>query len=565
MKKVVVAWALGLCSLASAQTISDSTKTTKGRLYGSFETNAQWYLNDKGRELDHPEDPVRSNSYVLLNYQYGRFTAGIQAEAYEANALLNYNPEFKGTNLGLYFARYESDKLTFNVGHFYEQFGSGMILRAWEDRALGINTALRGARIVYRPSNHTQFTALYGQQRSGFDVSDGQLFGADAKWDIGSQFNWMETSLDLGLSYVGRQEDLPKEITAYDELTHAVSARVNWAQGEWYGGLEVSTKSKDGVLNAQNQLVPHLGKSGNAVLFNLGYMNNGLGIDATWRRVENMLFLSERVPTAASDGVSTNLNYNDKIIGFVPSLTKQHHSNLANIYVFQSQNRVEFNDPTIMKAGETGGQIDLYYQFQPGTSWGGKYGTYVAMNFSSWYNLPGQYRLAPMDYDTEFLGVGEKYFSDLNVEVKKKFNETWHGAMYYVTQDYNKRWMEGGSRVKTHIVDAEVTYNFTPERSLRIEAEHMWADADKKNWAGATVEFTLNQHLSFYFWDIYNYGNDAENMQTHYYNVGGAYRKGASRLGLNYGRQRGGLVCVGGVCRYVPESTGLSLSFSTAF
>lgn len=565
MKNLCAALALVVGGFAYAQS-GDSTSTkTKGRLFGSFESSSQWYLNDKGRDLGQPEDPVRSNSYLLLNYQHGKFTAGVQVEAYEANALLNFNPEYKGTNLGLYFARYETEKLTVNIGHFYEQFGSGMILRAWEDRNLGINTALRGARVNYKPTSTTEITALYGQQRSGFDVSDGHLFGGDFKWDIGTQFGFETTSLDFGLSYVGRQEDLAAEVTAYDEVTHAVSSRLNWMAGAFYGGLEYSRKSKDGLLNAQNQLVQNLAKPGDAWLFNIGFMGNGVGVDATLRRVENMLFLSERVPTPAGDGVSTNLNFNDKIIGFVPSLTKQHHSNLANIYVFQSQNRVEFNDPTIMKSGETGGQFDIYYKIPQGTALGGKYGTYVAANISSWYNLPGTYRLAPMEYDTDFFGVGEKYFSDYNLEVRKTFNSTWHGAFYYVTQDYNKRWIEGGSRVKTHILDAEVTYNFTPESSLRLEAEHMWADADRKNWAGLTLEYTLNSNWSFYFWDIYNYGNDDESMQTHYYNVGGAYRKGASRIAMNYGRQRGGLVCVGGVCRFVPESTGLSLTLSTAF
>ena len=68
-----------------------------------------------------------------------------------------------------------------------------------------------------------------------------------------------------------------------------------------------------------------------------------------------------------------------------------------------------------------------------------------------------------------------------------------------------------------------------------------------------------------YVTDIYNYGNDEEDMQIHYYNVGGSFTKGATRIALNYGRQRGGLVCVGGVCRFVPENTGLTLNLNTTF
>jgi hypothetical protein len=73
--------------------------------------------------------------------------------------------------------------------------------------------------------------------------------------------------------------------------------------------------------------------------------------------------------------------------------------------------------------------------------------------------------------------------------------------------------------------------------------------------------------------DMYNYGFD-HNTHTiseidlfdiHFYNFGTAYKKGSTRIAINYGRQRGGLVCAGGVCRFVPPSTGLGLQITTSF
>ena len=94
----------------------------------------------------------------------------------------------------------------------------------------------------------------------------------------------------------------------------------------------------------------------------------------------------------------------------------------------------------------------------------------------------------------------------------------------------------------------------------------MWADADFKNWMGGSAEYNFNDKFSIYAIDLVNYGNlDDEENKKHFLTVGGAYRKGATRVSLGYGKQRGGLVCVGGVCRFVPESTGISLSFNTAF
>jgi hypothetical protein len=112
---------------------------------------------------------------------------------------------------------------------------------------------------------------------------------------------------------------------------------------------------------------------------------------------------------------------------------------------------------------------------------------------------------------------------------------------------------------------ADATYKFNTSKSIRVQAEHMWADADKKNWASGTMEFNLNSKFSMFLTDMYNYGNSDPEKRYHYYNFGGSFRKNATRIALNYGRQRGGLVCVGGVCRFVPESSGLSLSLNTTF
>ncbi len=553
----------------SAQENDSIEKKDYGKVFGGLESNSQWYLNDKERGRAHPEDPIRSNNYLLVNYQIGRFTAGVQVESYEPNALLNYNPGFKGTDLGTYYATYKSNKLEATAGYFYEQFGSGLLLRAWEDRALGINTALRGGRVIFRPTDNVRLTALYGRQRSGFDVSHGDIYGFDSDFNLSSLFKFQSSDLSVGASYVGRYEKIDMPNPPVDELTNAFAGRVNFIHDAFYISGEYNYKQKDVLLDALNALNYDFVKPGSAVLLNMGYSKEGLGIDATLRRMENMGFLSERTPTPTKvvldTGPASSLNYNDKIINFAPALTKQHHSNLANIYVYQAQSRVSYSDPTRMIAGETGGQIDVFYDFAKETALGGKYGTKVSVNLSSWYNLPGEYRLNPAEYDTNFFGVGTKYFSDYNVEIKKQLSEKWHTSFEYINQYYNKEWLQGGELVKTNIVTADATYNFSPSKSIRVEGEHMWADADFKNWAGATVELNLNDKYSFYVWDIMNYGNDNKDNRIHYYNVGGAYRIGATRVALNYGRQRGGLVCVGGVCRFVPESTGLSMQISTAF
>jgi hypothetical protein len=128
--------------------------------------------------------------------------------------------------------------------------------------------------------------------------------------------------------------------------------------------------------------------------------------------------------------------------------------------------------------------------------------------------------------------------------------------------------------IKTNIIFAETTIKFQKTKAFTFGLEHMWADNDRKNWAALSAEYNHNANWSVFATDMYNYGYDAnENLishdvdafKIHFYNIGSAYKKGSTRVALGYGRQRGGLVCAGGVCRFVPPSTGVSLSISTIF
>ena len=535
----------------------------KGKFFGSFESNSAYYLDDNRLGNFEQSNRFRSNNYLTTNYSFKKFSAGVQIEGYEKNALLNFNKKYDGTKLGIFYVDYKSKKIEVTLGYFYEQFGSGLALRTWEDRQLGVNNAIRGVRIIASPTESITIKALYGQQRSGFEVSDGKIFGLDLDLDLSKILRFKSTLFSVGYSLVGRDEKIIIPNPAFKSLTTINSFRFNVSENAFYLSGEYNLKSKDAIiksLSVSNDFV----KSGNATLLNFGYTKKHFGFDANLRRIENYSFLSERIPEVI-DLTSTSLNFNDMILNYVPALTKQHHSSLANIYVYQAQNRVDFIDGKVMKAGETGGQIDFFYNFKKGTNLGGKFGTKFSINLSSWYNLPGVFNFFPADYKVDFLGRGTKYFSDYNIEIRKKFSEKFHANLNYINQSYNKTWIEGGDLVRANIASFEGSLMLSDKQSMRFEAEHLWTAQDNKNWAGGTIEYNINKKYSCYFLDIYNYGNADSKKQIHYFNFGGAYRNKATRIALNYGRQRGGLVCVGGVCRFVPESAGVNLSMNTSF
>jgi hypothetical protein len=574
MKKYVLL--LAICSSISIYSQS-STKAekTKGRLFGGLESNSQWYLNDVEREINHPDQPIRSNNYLLINYNYGKWTAGIQGESYAPKSLLNFNPKYEKTNLSTYYLNYKSDKIDVTAGYFYEQFGSGLLLRSWEDRSLGINNSIRGGKIVLRPTENLSLTGLYGNQRTGFDVGKGIIYGFNSDINLSRIFEMEKSDISVGFSYVGREEKTTMENPNFKELTNSFSGRFNFSHQAFYFNSEYNYKSEDAILypiTISNTFV----KPGSALLTNFGYTKKGVGLDVTLRRIENMNFLSERNPEVFSPE-QTSLAFNDRMMNFVPSLTKQHHSNLANIYVFQAQKSVSIvSDNGIAKAGEIGGQIDFFYEFKKGSSLGGKYGTKIAVNASNWFNLKGDYTLFPPDYNTDFFASGKKYFSDYNLEITKKFNPDLQGSVVIINQYYDHQLIAASLNIQVNsfIIAPEISYKITPTKSIKIAVEHMWANSDRKNWAALMVEYTNNINWSFYVSDMYNYGFDknsnliddvSDHFKIHFYNLGTAYTKGSTRIALSYGRQRGGLVCAGGICRFVPPSSGIGLSLTKSF
>jgi len=532
----------------------------KAQLSGGFESNSSYYVDDSKIKLEQIEaqNRLRSNSYLRLDYKYKHFTTGIQLESYVPKALLNYSPNLKGAGLGSYYVNYKNDSIGLDItaGHFYEQFGSGLVLRTWEDRQLGIANSIAGGRVKYAPFKSVQITALYGKQRNGlgFDFTAGSVFGLNTEFELSTLFKARKISYGLGLSYVNRNEKT--DFNALPPSTFLTSIRGNVKKGGFTADAEYAFKSKDALVEFGN-VRPELQFDGNAYLLNIGYSRKGLGINTSFRRLENFAAYSQR-------NLSGNV-FNEGFVNYIPSLTKQYDYSLGNIYVYPAQSNLSF-EPDRNKAGEIGGQLDVIYQFKKNTPLGGKYGTNVSINFAQWHGLKGIYDAAQRKYEADLLGFSEKYYRELSLEVRKKWNPKLASVFTYLNQYYNTRFVEEAvGEVNANTVIVENTLKVGKANSIRWELQHQWADGGFKNWAASQLEFNLKSNWSFFAIDLYNYGNDNANKKIHYYNIGLAYKQGAARVQANYGRQRGGLICVGGVCRFVPESAGLNLGVNLVF
>ena len=525
----------------------------------NLESNSQYYMDDDKIKLT-PTDAeyrFRSNNYLNLAYKVKDFTIGAQLESYEPKALLNYSPAFDKTGIGTYFINYYNEKSGVDVtlGHFYEQFGSGLSLRLWEDKQLGIGNSLMGGKVKYTdPSQIVTLKVLAGKQRTGFDFTEGFISGGDAEFRLDPLLKSEKFGSSVGFSIVNKYEDnleaptSPKDVQIY-------SSRVKFDYSNFSMNFEYLFKSRDNIKKVTT-FDPINTFSGNAYYLNLAYAANSFGINANFRRLENFNFYSQR------DQIG-NI-YNNAVLNYVPALTKQFDYSLANIYVYQAQPQLSFLPQK--KSGEIGAQFDVFYKIKKGTLLGGKFGTEVSANISNWYGLKGTYRnyLNNVDdYKTDFLALGERYYSDQSLDIKTKLKDNWISSLTLLNQYYNTyRAEETSGEVNAKTVVLNNTYRFA-NSSARLELQHQWADSYYQNWAAALAEFNFKKNWSVFAHDLFNYGNPDESKQMHYYQGGLVFRKNQTRIQAAYGRQRGGLLCVGGVCRYVPESAGFSLGITS--
>ena len=524
-----------------------------GHLSGNFQSNSQLYYEDADLGITSenlPSEKFLINSFANLLYTTSNFSAGMRYEA-NHNVLLGFDKRYNGEGITYRYTQFNKDGLDITLGNFYEQFGSGMILRAFEERNLGYDNAFDGIRLKYSPFKGVYLKSLIGRQRLYFDKAEGIVRGFDGEISLNESFESlsdMKTQVMIGGSFVSKfQKDLDP-IYILPENVASWASRFNIFHGKWIMGAEYVYKYND--PSATNNFIY---KEGQALLANLGYSQKGFGFSLAAKRIDNMSFNSDR-----------NLSGQEVSINFLPALTKQHTYALATIYPYGT-----------IANGEMGLQADLNYKIKKGTLLGGKYGVGILANFSNAYSI----HKSPINEDTaigesgtlgytsDFFKVGDdKYFQEYSLEISKKINRKLKLIGTYLNTHYNSNFIVGYGNygmIKAGIWILETQYKLKPKHSLRTEFQHLKTAQHEGNWAMGLVEYSVSPHYFIAIQNLYNYGNKIN--KTHYPNISAGYTKNTTRFALGYGKQREGIFCVGGVCRNVPKSNGFSLSITSSF
>ena len=157
---------------------------------------------------------------------------------------------------------------------------------------------------------------------------------------------------------------------------------------------------------------------------------------------------------------------------------------------------------------------------------------------------------------------GGTYYQDIDVQLDKRITRDFKMHLMYMNQFYNKTVVEGeGGMIHSNIFIADLLFNLSRDTKLRTELQYLTTADDDADWAFALAELSVAPHWMFTVSDEYNCGV----TNAHYWQTYVTYNLGAHRFQLGWGRTRAGYNCSGGVCRYVPESKGFTLSYNYNF
>jgi hypothetical protein len=595
---------IAFCFLLSAfcflpSTAFAQTKVGSGTISGDFSFNGMYYISDSLIDAKAVDSKVRANAWLNLNYTNGGFSTGARYEFYLFPLIDFEDIHYKGQGITNFFADYKNDFIQVTGGYFYEQFGQGLTLRAFEDRNLGIDNSILGGRVRVTPWKGIQLKGVWGIQRHNFNFDyskrNDQMRGIDAELALADMIPKLAdngVTLTIGGSLVSRFEKAEDKMftifvdsSKYADFYHkndefliptdnanifkgnaVISADnipqnvASWATRLNFGikgfRLEGEFASKVNDPNLSNE---YIYKNGQALFMSASYSMKGLGVSASLLRADNMDFRSQRNAAPAYAALSAN---------YIPAINRQYSYQLLGNYSYASQPN-----------GQIGAQGQVNYQIPRRTKIGGRYGTDITVNYARFHDI--QKTMAPISdtigtvngtegYTSKFFAFGDKLlYQDIGFDISRRLDKRWKLMLMYNYINYNMDLQGKSGMLNGNHFGYELTCKINDIHALRFENQYLIVPKendleakDKGSWIFALLEYSISPQWFITLSDQWHVGNE---KKMHYPNAAVAFVYNTTRIALNFGKTRAGILCVGGVCRTVPASFGLGLSVTTTF
>jgi len=543
--------------------------TSQNRITGNTQSNGNFFITDENiGAVGTPQYDYQkfgAESWLNLNYSNWGFDMGIRFDMFNNSNLLNPAGSFSGEGIGRWFVKKKVDKFEAAAGYLYDQIGSGIIFRAYEERSLLIDDALYGVKVGYNFNENWKIKAFTGRVKRQFATYDANIRGVALEGFIKPD-STKSLSLAPGFGVVARtfgNETVnqivntiatytPQDSTGAQYNTYAATFfnTLSWGNFNWY--LETALKSNDVIYdifapNARGGVGKLVNRPGYTFYSSLAYAKKGLGITVEWKRTKDFSFRTS--PFLQTPPIQGPIN-------FLPPMARQNTYRLTARFSPQTQ-----------ELGEQAIQLDIKYKFNKRWSAG--------INFSDIQNLDGL-----------------ELYREIAPEFTYKKSKKWQligglQLLHYYMPVYQGKddsedvadpiaFLGGGSRgyVDGLTPYAEILYKFSPKKSLRVESQYLLTDDEFGSWFNALAEFGWAPHWLIYVSDMYKIPHKDPSEYPlaktkydglHYPSVGLVYTQKATRLAIAYVKQVEGINCAGGICRFEPTFHGVRINVNASF
>ena len=485
-----------------------------------------------------------SNAWLNLRYSINGFTFTARADAFNNSNLKNPTAANSDFGLGAWSITKDMKDLSITVGSIYDQVGSGLMFRSYEDRGLLIDNALVGIELKYKLTDNIQLKGFTGQQKNNFQVANNRygpiIKGFNAEGDFGKG----EAHFVPGVGILNRTIDgatmnnIVASINAQDPVSSRFEPMYNTYVGclyntfvykgfSWY--VEGDYKSHEAIKRLDNRLYD---LPGDVEYTTINYGRKGIALNLSGKRTNNFVMRT-----------SPNELLLNGMLNRQPVIADIRPERLMARYTPASQD-----------ISEMATKANLLISPNDVTSFNLTY-----CNINTLDNV--------------------KLFREAYFEANYQGFKLW--VIQFGTQymEYNTTIYQSHEASTLFAITpfTEVTYRINDTKSIRCELQYMSTKQDYGSWAFAMLEYNFAPKWSISASDMYliNPNNNYDNpnytgagfsqKSNHYYNFFAAYTKGANRFSLAYVKQVDGINCSGGVCRYEPAFSGMKASITSSF
>ncbi len=527
MKKFLCVLPLLFCLHAQAQ---------QGNLSGDLMMNVNFFQRDTnikaaGNQL-YDNFLSGGEGWLGLRYSGFGFTGIVRFDGFHNSNLQNPTSALTAAGIGMFSLSKEFKKLTITGGHVYDQIGSGIIFRSWEDRGLLIDNALFGLHLKYRLNDHLTIKGFSGQTKFLFERYQPILKGLNIEtdFDLGSKAHITpgigvvnrtmdQKSMDNIISNINNMPEKERFIPTYNMSAATLYNTLNVGNLSWY--VEGALKSEEAIV-LENTLKK---RNGNVMYTTLGYSMNKFGINASAKRTENFVMRT-----------SPNEILLKGIVSWQPIIAQIRPQRLIARYTPPSQD-----------LSELAGNVNAFYT--PNDK----------LNFN----------LAYTNINTL---EGERLYREIfaETEIRSVKDFLFHLGVQYLVYNqslYQQKVPEEYPEVNAITPFLEIGYKIDKRKSVRFELQYMSTKQDYGSWAFSLLEFNISPTWSFAVSDMYNIKPNTKHVSKalHYPNFFVAYTKDANRFTAQYVKQVDGINCTGGVCRYEPAFSGFKIGVTSSF